>query len=100
MRSSHLQATPNMELYIRNSAGEGYFKSAKQMEGNRARAIFRIGYYLHFRRRQQIGQRGPQELWIVAAETERTVAFGAKQPAHAAGDMAVVDAEDARSLAA
>src|SRR5262245_59496295 len=50
--------------------------------------------------RQQVRQRGAQPLRIVVAEAERAVAFGAEQPAHAAGHMAVVDAKNTRRLAA
>src|SRR6185369_2454364 len=55
---------------------------------------------LRLRCRLQIGERGAQQARVVRTEAQRTVATAAKQPAHAARDVAVVDAERTRHLAA
>ncbi len=50
--------------------------------------------------RLQIGERRAQQARVVRTEAQRTVTTAAKQPAHAARDVAVIDAKDARHRAA
>src|SRR5689334_7630074 len=48
----------------------------------------------------QIRERGAQPARVVGVETQCAVAAAAKQSTHAAGDVAVIDAQVARRLAA
>jgi hypothetical protein len=50
--------------------------------------------------RLQIGERGAQQARVVRTEAQRAVTSAAKQPAHAARDVAVIDAKDTRHRAA